>query len=207
MPDGSSGRPRRGRKYAQVIAGAREVFLASGFEGASVDHIARTASVSKATLYSYFQDKRYLFLEVAIAECKNQTEMAIAEIDTARPVRDVLRDIASRMVAYLTSEFGQRVFRMCVAESDRFPALGREFYETGPARVRFHLVDYFRQAAGRGDLAIEDFDLAADQFHELCKADLFPKLVFNLQKSFAPAECARVIDGAVETFLARYGAR
>ncbi|GGL62827.1 TetR/AcrR family transcriptional regulator [Wenxinia marina] len=206
MPDGSSGEVRRGRKFDQVLAGAREVFLSDGFEGASVDDIARAANVSKATLYSYFPDKRLLFSEVAQAECQRQTEVALAEIDRARPVRDVLTDIATRVIAFLTSQFGQRIFRMCVAESERFPSLGRAFYETGPARVRRLLVDYFREAAGRGELRIDDFDLAADQFHELCKADIFVKLVFNLQRDFSPAQKARVIDGAVETFLARYGA-
>ena len=56
---------RKGRKFDQVLAGARDVFMADGFEGASVDAIARVAGVSKATLYSYFPDKRLLFMEVA----------------------------------------------------------------------------------------------------------------------------------------------
>ena len=60
MPDGAQPL-KRGRKYDQVLAGAREVFLTHGFEGAAVDEIARQANVSKATLYSYFPDK-YLSL-------------------------------------------------------------------------------------------------------------------------------------------------
>ena len=55
---------RRGRKFAQVVAGARQVFLEHGFVGASVDEIARVKDVFKATLYSYFPDKRMLFVEV-----------------------------------------------------------------------------------------------------------------------------------------------
>ncbi|MDO6523978.1 helix-turn-helix domain-containing protein, partial [Shimia thalassica] len=39
---------RRGRKFDQVIDGARDVFLRDGFEGASVVDIARAAGVSKA---------------------------------------------------------------------------------------------------------------------------------------------------------------
>ncbi|WP_372674886.1 TetR/AcrR family transcriptional regulator, partial [Aquicoccus sp.] len=48
---------RSGRKFDQVLEGARKVFMADGFERASVDDIARAAGVSKATLYSYFPDK------------------------------------------------------------------------------------------------------------------------------------------------------
>jgi len=197
--------PRRGRKFDQVIEGARHVFMADGFEGASVDDIARAAEVSKATLYSYFADKRLLFMEVARRECARQAEESEALIDTTLPPRQVLRLAARRMLGFILSDFGQRVFRICVAEADRFPDLGREFYESGPALVRERIKTYFRDAVGRGELRIDDFDLAADQFAELCKADLFPRLVFGIDRRFSSAEVDRVIEGAVETFMARYG--
>jgi hypothetical protein len=57
----------------------------------------------------------------------------------------------------------------------------------------------------KNELAITDFELAAEQFHELCKADLFPRMVFNMDDEFTPAEKQRVIDGAVDMFMARYG--
>lgn len=196
---------RTGRKFDQVLDGAREVFLAAGFEGASVDDIARVAGVSKATLYSYFPDKRLLFMEVARLECQRQAEASLQMIDTTAPPRDVLKMAATRMLGFMLSEFGQRVFRICVAEADRFPDLGRQFYETGPRMVRERLKQYMKDAAARGQLSIEDYDLAADQFAELCKADLFPRWVFNIDPHFTPAEIERVIDGAVETFMARYG--
>lgn len=196
---------RTGRKFDQVLEGAREVFLASGFEGASVDDIARAAGVSKATLYSYFPDKRLLFMEVARLECQRQAEASLQMIDTTAPPREVLKMAATRMLGFMLSDFGQRVFRICVAEADRFPDLGRQFYETGPRMVRERIKDYLRDAAARGEVRIDDYDLAADQFAELCKADLFPRWVFNIDPHFTPAEIDRVIDGAVETFMARYG--
>ncbi len=196
---------KRGRKYDQVIAGAREVFLAKGFEGASVDEIAKSAHVSKATLYSYFPDKRLLFMEVATLECRRQTDTALESIDTARAPREVLGFAAERMMDFILSPFGRGVFRIVVAESGRFPEIGREFWLCGPERGKQILVDYFREACERGELEIDDLRLAADQFSELCKADLFPRLIFGLSTEFTAAEKARVAEGAVETFLARYG--
>lgn len=196
---------QKGRKYDQVIEGARRVFLNEGYERTSVDAIAREAGVSKATLYSYFADKRLLFLEVARLECARQAEESRDMIDPAAPPREVLHFAATRILAFLLSEFGQRVFRICLAEADRFPELGREFYQSGPALLRERMKDYLQDAAARGELEIRDFDLAADQFAELCKADLWPRLMFGIDRSFPQAEIARVIDGAVETFLARYG--
>ena len=196
---------RKGRKYDQVLEGARDVFMSDGFEGASVDTIARVAGVSKATLYSYFPDKRVLFIEVVQSECRRQSDAAIATIDMARPPRIVLTDAARHMIGFLLSDFGQRVFRICVAESDRFPELGRAFYESGPVTVRDALMDYFARAKVRGELEIDDMALAAEQFAELCKARLFPRIVFGVQTEFAEAEINTVINAAVETFLARHG--
>lgn len=198
-------RIRKGRKFDQVVDGAREIFLRDGFEGASVDDIARAAGVSKATLYSYFPDKRLLFMEVATRQCKEQARTSIESIDSSQPPRDVLRRVAHQFLGFIYSDMGQRIFRICVAEADRFPQLGQEFYHSGPMIMRAAMVDYLRQAVDRGELRIDDFDLAADQFAELCKADLWPKLVFGIIQSVSDDEKARVIDGAVSTFLSRYG--
>ncbi|WP_091845144.1 TetR/AcrR family transcriptional regulator [Palleronia pelagia] len=198
---------KKGRKYQQVLSGAREVFMADGFEGASVDTIARSAGVSKATLYSYFPDKRLLFMEVATCECGMQATAAIDSLNMDAPPAEVLRVAGNHMLGFLLSPFGQRVFRICVAETDRFPELGQRFWDSGPGLIERTLDRYFDRAIARGELVVEDKILAAHQFAELCKAQLFPRLVFGLQADFTESERTRVVDSAVEMFMARYGAR
>ena len=48
-------------KRRQILDGARKVFMNLGFDGASMGEIARSAGVSKGTLYVYFADKNRLF--------------------------------------------------------------------------------------------------------------------------------------------------
>ena len=64
---------------------------------------------------------------------------------------------------------------------------------------------YFKQAEARGELRMDDHVLAADQFGELCKADVWPRLIFGVTKAVSDAEIRRVVENAVETFMARYG--
>ncbi|MDF1726189.1 MAG: TetR/AcrR family transcriptional regulator [Sulfitobacter sp.] len=196
---------RKGRKYDQVLDGAREVFMSDGFEGASMDEIARRAAVSKATLYSYFPDKKHLFMEVANAECSRQSREALDSIDMAAPPEAVLTQAARHFLGFITSTFGLQIFRICVAESDRFPELGRRFYTSGPEVMRAEMAAYFRQAEARGELRIEDYVLAADQFGELCKADIWPRLIFGVSDHVTEEDVDRVVGGAVEMFMARYG--
>ena len=98
------------------------------------------------------------------------------------------------------------MFRLCVAECDRFPELGQRFYNSGPAVVRREMAGYFETAVARGQLRMEDPLLAADQFGELCKGDVWLRLTFGIIDRISQAEIDRVVDSAVDMFLARYAA-
>ncbi|MEM6657996.1 MAG: TetR/AcrR family transcriptional regulator [Pseudomonadota bacterium] len=196
---------RTGRKFDQVLRGAREVFMADGFEGASVDDIARAAGVSKATLYSYFPDKRLLFVEVAQTECDLMAERVISMVDMDKPAREVLMITAKQLTAFLLSDFTQQVFRICVAESDRFPELARAYYESGPRKGQCHLAEYLGKAVAKSELVIEDVQMAAEQFVELCKVRMWERAVFGIQRDFSPADIDEVALQAVDMFMAKYG--
>ena len=196
---------RTGRKFDQVLRGAREVFLRDGFGGASMDDIARQARVSKATVYSYFPDKRHLFVEILTAECNRMADQTLNAIDEDAPIKDVLCFAAGQLVRFLVSDFAQRVFRICMAEADRFPELGRAYYNCGPRMGRARMVEFFQTAIDRGDLKIDDLPLAAEQFSELCKTRLWTLAAFGIQSDFTDAEIDEVVEAAGNTFLARYG--
>ena len=136
-------RINKGRKYQQVIAGAKAIFLSEGFEAANMDVIAQTAKVSKATLYSYFPDKQSLFIQVAKSECENQADNALKIIDQTQSVDKVLYQAAAYTINCLVSDIAQQIFRICVSEIERFPILGKSFYENGPMMGQAKLVEYF----------------------------------------------------------------
>ncbi|AJE45247.1 TetR/AcrR family transcriptional regulator [Celeribacter indicus] len=198
---------RKGRKFDQVIDGARAVFMRDGYDGASVDDIAREAGVSKATLYSYFPDKRVLFLEIAARETRRQADAFKDRVDESQPPDLYLRSAGRKILDFLLSDLGQAMFRIAVAESARFPEVGRRFYENGPGLVKDRLSQYFACCIARGELAIDDIELAAEQFAELCKARAFPICTFQSRCELDEDERRKIIDGAVEMFLARYGVR
>lgn len=196
---------RKGRKVDQVLAGAREVFLRDGFEGASVDEIAKVSGVSKATLYSYFTDKRRLFQDVIQAECDRMSKEIESRIDPDAPTREALKTAALGMTRFLVSRFAQRVFRICLAERDRFPELSQTYFESGPKNGHEQLVGHLTLAAECGELKIDDVHTASYQFTELCKANLFTRAAFGIQSEFTPEEIENVAEEAVLTFMARYG--
>src|SRR4029079_15456292 len=62
-------------KRRQILEGARQVFLASGFDGASMGEIAKVAGVSKGTLYVYFDSKESLFAALTLEEKRGLAEV------------------------------------------------------------------------------------------------------------------------------------
>ncbi len=124
--------------------------MADGFEGASVDDIAKVAGVSKATLYSYFPDKRLLFMEVARLECaapgRNRDH---PHADVRRSARRAVRGGVAHG-AVLPVPLGRQTYRIAVAETERFPEIGRQFYNSGPTLARQALTAVFPRSRRGG---------------------------------------------------------
>ena len=94
-----------------------------------------------------------------------------------------------------------------MGEGERFPGLGHQFYDFGPGRIHERLVHHLRAYVQNGQLRIDDLDLAADQFAQLCKATIHEKLIFGMTETITPELARRSVHGAVDMFLARYGVK
>src|SRR5258708_33682117 len=121
-------------KRRQIIEGARRVFLAQGFDAASMGEIARAAGVSKGTLYVYFESKERLFDAIVGEECRAHAE-SIFKFDLAdHDVDAVLTRLGIAYVQFLCRPRGpSSMQRTVIAIAERMPEGGRPFYETRPA--------------------------------------------------------------------------
>lgn len=200
----TTGTPK-GRKVEQVLAGAHAVFMAEGFEGANVDAIAKQAGVSKATLYSYFPDKRALFCAVAQAACQEQTRLSLSVAAEEGPIAERLYKGCRTFMSFLYTPFGVQMFRTMIAEAARFPEFGKQFWESGPGAAHRDLIEMFRKAVAEGCLQIDNYQLAAETLTELCKTHLHPRLILGVIDKVEPEELDLIARHAVDVFLARYG--
>lgn len=64
------------KKLDRIKEKAEELFFKYGYNGVSVDQIAKEAGVSKMTLYKHFHTKEDLFIEVIGNDIKNQLDEA-----------------------------------------------------------------------------------------------------------------------------------
>ncbi len=194
-------------KRAQILAGARQVFLAQGFDAASMGEIARAAGVSKGTLYVYFENKEQLFEAIVHEECADQAEQVFKFDPDERDLEGVLTRVGIAFVNFICRPEKASSLRTVLAISDRMPEIGRTFYETGPAVGIARLAAYLKSQVEAGRLAVDDCEVAAAQFMDACQSTLFKPLIFNFGAVPTPERIAHVVRIAVRTFLAAYAVR
>src|SRR3954471_13278072 len=188
-------------KRRQNLDGARKVFMDLGFDGASMNEIARSAGVSKGTLYVYFADKNRLFEAIVEDEALVQGKVEI-NLDPARDVETTLREFGRIYMGLLCRPGGGSWIRTVMAIAERMPDVGRRYYANVLEKVTERLADYLRVHVAPGDLAIDDCQLAASQFMEVCKASLFLPFVFQAAPAPTAERIDEVVESAVRVFLA-----
>ena len=193
-------------KRRQILDGASKVFMDLGFDGASMGEIARAAGVSKGTLYVYFADKSALF-EAILEEEALQYGQVVFNFDPARDAETTLNDFGQAYIRLLCRPGGGSAIRTVMAIAERMPDVGCRYYLRVLDKTINRLSDYLKAHVGPGDLAIDDCDLAASQFMELCKASLFLPFVFQAAPAPSEARMTEVVDSATRMFLAAYKAK
>jgi AcrR family transcriptional regulator len=193
-------------KRRQILGGARKVFMDLGFDGASMGEIARSAGVSKGTLYVYFTDKCRLFEAIVEQEMLQQDEVSF-DLDPARDAPTTLKEFGEAYVALLCRPGGGSAIRTVMAIAERMPEVGRRYYERVLDRIINRLAAYLQARVRAGELAIDDCQLAASQFVQTCHASLFLPFLFQAAPAPSAERIAKVVESATRMFLAAYRAK
>ncbi len=200
---------RRARNAADkrraILDGARGVFMAEGFGGASMDAIAEAAGVSKMTLYRYFDSKEALFAGGIEGLCERILARDPGAALEDLPPREALTGFARRLLATVYAPETLALHRVVVAESARFPELGRLFYDSGPGRNIAALADYLASRRGDPRLAINDPWKAAEQFSELVRGYTHLRLLLGIEDVPDAAAREALIAEAVARFMGEGG--
>ncbi len=188
-------------KRQQILEGARRCFLAQGFDGTSINDIVKAAGVSKGTVYAYFTSKEKLFEALVYQDRRRQAEQSTMILDDGRPVADVLYDFGVTMVKLMSSDESIAQVRTVLAVADKFPEIGRSFYEAGPAFAYAKIATYLGSRMAAGELREVDPDLAAIQFMDVISGCVHKPRLFNVQQLMKKRSIEEVVAAGVDLFL------
>jgi len=126
-----SERTKSEAKSQAILKGAIKEFLKNGYAGTSMDKVAKSAGVSKATVYSHFGDKESLFNAVMqdLVKDKFQQFMGLQKPQSLeQDPQVVLSAMMTKMLANVQNNRSfQDFMRIIIGESGRFPELAKAY--------------------------------------------------------------------------------
>ena len=183
-------------KAEQILRGALIEFLKQGYARTSMDRVALTAGVSKQTLYSHFGDKDGLFTALVKYIACEEFRVIWSKPLQGEP-KQVLRDLANRLLEEVNNSDHLAFSRMIVAESEKRPDLCQIFLSNLVQPAIEVLTGYLKQ---RSELNLSDPEAAARIFVGSLIHLIFIQEMLH-GKDIIPIEEERMIDSLVELIV------
>ncbi|MGC9961732.1 MAG: TetR/AcrR family transcriptional regulator [Acidimicrobiales bacterium] len=199
------------RRHREIREAAIGIFLASGYEGATMEGIAVRAGVSKQTVYKHFTDKQHLFADIVLSTTDDMDALVgliAEELTETSDLAGGLEHLAETFLVALMQPRVLRLRRLVISSADRFPEIATAWYERGFERVLEALSTSFRALADRQLLAVDDAAAAADHFVGMLFWIPVNKAMFTGDDDYsATHDLAPVARSAVQAFMNAYGCR
>lgn len=205
--------PRRGRPGgstgSDLLAIARQVFLASGFAGTTMDAVAAQARISKQTLYRQYPSKDALFSGVVrdwVDRGHDAMRPHTSALRNATDAREGLLRLAGVLHAGVLGAPVLQMRTLVAAEAERFPDVAADYVARSWDRNQRLLAEALAHLAAEGRLAIEDADVAAEQFTWLVLGAPLNHLTLHPgAQPYDDHALETIAREAVATFLSRFG--
>jgi TetR/AcrR family transcriptional regulator, mexJK operon transcriptional repressor len=153
---------------ARILRAALDQFLANGYGAASMNEVARSARISKGTLWARFPSKADLFRAII------DDQIRLSDVRFRHPgpkpktLEAMLRAFAERALQDSLSWEIIQLNRLIYAEAGRFPELGEAAANRARVGVR-QVADFIREYAEKEQIPCADPDSAADMFTTLLR--------------------------------------
>jgi len=163
------GRPSRieaGKLEDKILDAAAAVFFHEGYGATSVEEISRRAQVSKRTLYARYDNKAALFSAVVhriIQRLRPSGANATDHLFEGKSAAEVLRRIAPFILKASLSKESLALYRIVLAEAQRFPELALIMNEQGARQEAIHRISALLKPKANQKGAF-DPSFAAEQF-------------------------------------------
>jgi AcrR family transcriptional regulator len=208
-----SGRPRRelaGEVEERILEAAGKVFLARGFEGASIDEIAEKARAGKPTIYARFPGKEALFEAVVARKARKNVgqDHLVAEGSTPE---ERLRVLATGLLERGLGPETVGLIRLTCAEARRFPDLAANAHRAARARGVESVAALLGEIGKSAEMdalpafAADRLPETARRFVDLVFLPIMWRILFGEDPAIVRADIAPHVAQSVAFFLAACG--
>lgn len=150
-------KPRTTDKREEVLEIASETFLSKGFDGTSINVMAREAGISKESIYRYFGSKEDLFLAVVERELevyKNSMLDTISHFQ-GKSLKEALFSVAEATLQVASHDRTLALRRLIFQMSANGSKVGTHYFQSGPDIAYKNLLRLFEYYKPESVFSIE----------------------------------------------------
>lgn len=199
MVAAKTGRPESRREA--LLRAAAELFLEQGYLATSIDAIIDRAGGSKRNIYNEFGNKEGLFTAIVTESADKALSTLVTDESERHDLRKTLTAFGRHLFAVYMSPTVIGIYRIAVAEANRFPDLVRSFYDQGPGRTTIRLAEVLEAANRRGEIQTDDCQRVAGHFVGMIRDNLHLQVVLGLRPPPSDEETEEAVASAVEILL------
>jgi AcrR family transcriptional regulator len=188
----------------RILDAAERVFTTIGYGAATMEEIARTAGMSKKTLYVMFPDKRALFTALTSVLDIYPAEALHSDPTSSR------KDLRARLLKLAEVVLTKRqveMTRLVISEARNCPELAEEFHAKAMHEGRAYLVNALQSFADANPkIAIPDVEGTAITLFAAILGDLHFRALLG-EKAVSRRRLEAHIDSAMNLVLPNLGRR
>lgn len=196
-------KPRSSDKREEVLDIASENFLSKGFDGTSINVMAREAGISKESIYRYFGSKEDLFLAVVERELTvyRQGMLETTTNYEGHSLKDALYAVADSTLRVASDDRTLALRRLVFQMAANGSKVGSHYYLAGPDTAYKNLLSLFRHYQPQSDYTPEKL---SRYFISIVLHGTMLKRECGMQETLTDEQVARLSLEAVEDFLAAF---
>lgn len=141
----SSGRPIDRNKDIAIIDATRAILMESGVMGVTMEAVAQRACISKATLYSRYQNRHALIDAVLQSQTDEFAQSLQSKINHEHDFLQALTQFCWQLLQFLQSESHICLVKILQSHQQLPPELAKRMFELGPDATCQHLCHWLEQ--------------------------------------------------------------
>lgn len=174
------GRPKQAdspQTMVQIMRTASFLFMEQGFEKVSLETVAKTCGLTKASVYYYFSNKSILFTECLLFVLKIARDQTAIILDRPGTLRERLQEVAARHMRNTHVDFETMMREATLGLSEEQVAAIRE----GEGGLHTVLQNAFQKAMDEGEIVKADPLLLSHMFTAVLTVRNRKEIVNDLQ--------------------------
>lgn len=198
------GRPKDLEKRQRILEAAKALFLAHGYQGSSMNQIARTAGVTKLTVYNHFQDKATLFSCAIEHTCEAILQEHPQVLAPDSDFIQALYQVCSRSLNIANRPEAIKLDLLLMELAAEQSPLTERFYQASHSKLHRVWNEFFSRAQQFGLIRADAPQQQTELMVSLMMGMRHHQVLLGLCPPPSQTEQHQIIQQAIEIFMLKY---